>query len=179
MNNRVVVYPGSKVLFYLLTSGWFPFRWSRKILRIAQSQLGRRWLDSCASFVGSFGGLSLDGVGGVDATLGGFLPIDEIEINIVEKVIGEPVCPLAFASYIGQGGTLYITVSGTYFVANVGEVVYLGNQLNAVLKILLCYTASPPVPERWAESLRKFNFEQSLLDNDPNYISPYERNSQS
>lgn len=163
MNAKENFIPGFRILPSLLAAGWFPGRWTEKILHVTRSEVGKRWLPTAESFTGRFGGLEIGG-NLVNTKPSQFLPPDPAEMDQLEKVLGLRVCPIAFASYIGEGGTVYVTETGQYFVANPAQIVFLGESLREILEVLILYIDAPEMAGPRGESVARFNHLKSLSD---------------
>jgi hypothetical protein len=155
--------PGMRLLPPLIAAGWFPLRWSEKFLQETKSRAGQHWLPAADSFTGRFGGLTV-GPNILSMHPSQFLPTEKEESDQIAWVLRVRVCPIAFTSYIGQGGTVYVTEDGQYFAANTGEIIYLGNTLRQLLQTLVLYHDAPTLTGLRAGAVSIFNHSQSLSD---------------
>lgn len=163
INNKEWFFPSLRLLPHLLAAGWFPNRWSLKQIEMAKAALSERWLASAEVFTGKFGGLII-GPNFVNTNVNQYVSAETGDEFLLKSILGVSVCPLGFASFLGEGGTIYVTSCQQYFAANSEQIVYLGKSLRKVLEVLVLYHKRPLTPQRWERAVTEFNRKKSMGD---------------
>lgn len=121
--------------------------------------LGDNWVSAAEPFVLKFGGLTfLQSL---------FVHPDEVVVSVlrlktrVEQIVRQPCCPIARSTYMGDECILWIDAKERYFAIDSLGLVYLGDNSNEVLDLLLVSKRHPPLPpaEIREEVLKAINWD--------------------